>query len=202
MIEKQFLSVAGHEEITNNFKKEIYEENEYNRFNIFVEPGDIVLDAGANVGIFTQYALDLGASLVLSYEADENIFECYTQNIQNERVKPTLGFVGDKDFSLNKILSQHNIEKINFAKIDIEGSEWDLFKNMSSLDLNKVDKWAIEFHTNYHSESFNDESKKNYLWNLLHIIELFSLNNYNVYFEHIHKDWDVVHLFAVKKTYN
>ena len=66
---------------TENFIREIYEENEYNRFGIKIEPGDIVLDCGINVGIFTDYALDMGAQKVYSYEANEETFEHYKKNI-------------------------------------------------------------------------------------------------------------------------
>ena len=48
-----------------NFYKEIYKENEYNRFGVRIEKNDVVIDCGANIGIFSQYALDMGASKVI-----------------------------------------------------------------------------------------------------------------------------------------
>ncbi len=49
-----------------------------------VQPGDIVLDCGANVGVWTRSALDHGAKLVVAFEpAPENI-ECYRRNYKNE----------------------------------------------------------------------------------------------------------------------
>ena len=128
---------------TENFIREIYEENEYNRFGIKIEPGDIVLDCGSNVGIFTDYALDMGAQKVYSYEANEETFEHYKKNIISNQVIPTLWIVGHNNYDITKIKEQHNLNKIDFAKIDIEGAEWDFFKYMSVDELKFVKKWAI-----------------------------------------------------------
>jgi hypothetical protein len=193
-----FISPPGQEDLTQSFQREIYTENEYNRFGIKIEPGDIVLDCGANVGIFSQYAFDMGAKEVYSYECDEPHFKCLTQNITHPNFKPTLGFVSHGYYNLSTILTQHNLQKINFAKIDIEGAEWEFFLKMNDQDLIKVDKWAIEFHTSFFNLGYNDNFKLNKLWDFLKIFEKFSINNYNIYFEHIHKGWDIVMLYAKK----
>lgn len=182
-----------------NYYREIYNEKEYDRFDVRVENGDVVLDCGGNVGIFSQYALDMGASKIYTYESDENCLNYFNQNVNNENVIPTLGYVGHNNYDLPRIFTQHNISKINFAKIDIEGDEWDLFLNMGDDDMLKVDKWAIEFHTMYYNGGFSDGQKKENLWNFLKIMEKFSKNGYEIYFEHIHKSWDLVHLFTKKK---
>jgi len=49
-----------------------------------VRPGDVVLDCGANVGVWTRVALDRGAGLVVAFEpAPENI-ESYRRNFQEQ----------------------------------------------------------------------------------------------------------------------
>ena len=49
-----------------------------------VQPGDIALDCGANVGVWTRTALARGAKLVVAFEpAPENI-ECYRRNYREE----------------------------------------------------------------------------------------------------------------------
>jgi hypothetical protein len=199
-MKRNFTCPKGKEGITINFQREIYLENEYNRFNVKVEQGDVVLDCGGNVGIFTQYALDMGASQVFSYECDEPHFKCYQENIIDNRVKPTMGFVGKGNYDLTKIFQQHQINKIDFAKIDIEGAEWEMFKDMKDDDMNRVKKWAIEFHTHYNNQNINCESKLNCLWEFLKILEKFTLNGFDIKYEHIHKGWDVVHLYAIKQT--
>ena len=196
---KNFICPIGQEDLTNSFQREIYTEGEYDRFGIKIESGDVVLDCGANVGIFAQYALDLGASKIYSYECDEPHFDCLIQNITSLDFTPTLGFVGHNHYNLSKILNQHSLSKIDFAKIDIEGAEWDMFVNMDNEDMKKVNKWAIEFHTGYFNLGLTTEHKLNRLWDFLKILEKFSINGFDVYFEHIHKGWDIVMLYAKKK---
>ena len=49
-----------------------------------VQPGDIALDCGANIGVWTRAALARGAKLVVAFEpAPENI-ECYRRNYREE----------------------------------------------------------------------------------------------------------------------
>ena len=200
-MDKIFKCPPGQEELTSNFQREIYLENEYNRFGIKVEQGDVVLDAGGNVGIFTQYAFDMGASQVLAYECDEPHFKCYEENITDDRAKCTMGFVGHGHYDLAKIFEQHHhVDEIDFAKIDIEGAEWHLFKHMKVEDMRRVKKWAIEFHTHYSNPNVNNKDKASNLWSFLEILELFCVNGYEIKYEHIHKGWDVVHLYAVRKS--
>ena len=194
-----FIYPPGQEELTISFQKEIYTESEYDRFGIKIEPGDVVLDCGGNVGIFSQYAFDMGAKEVYSYECDKPHFDCLIQNIDQLNFYPTLGFVGSNQHNLSTILTQHNLQKIDFAKIDVEGAEWDLFIHMNSEDMKKVDKWAIEFHTSFFNLGYDNNFKLNRLWDFLKILEKFSLNGFNIYFEHIHKGWDIVMLYAKKK---
>lgn len=60
-------------------ERDVYGSGEFG-----VKPGDVVLDCGANVGVFTRKALDRGARLVVGFEpAPENI-ESYRRNFQNE----------------------------------------------------------------------------------------------------------------------
>ena len=49
-----------------------------------VQPGDIVLDCGAHVGIFTRKALNLGASKVIAIEPGKENLECLRRNLKNE----------------------------------------------------------------------------------------------------------------------
>jgi len=196
---KSFVCPPGQEELTISFQKEIYTENEYDRFGIKIEPGDVVLDCGGNVGIFSQYAFDMGAKGVYSYECDKPHFDCLIQNIDQPNFHPTLGFVEHNQHNLSTILTQHNLQNIDFAKIDVEGAEWDLFIHMNNEDMKKVDKWAIEFHTFYFNQGFNEHYRLNKLWDFLKILEKFSVNGFNIYFEHIHKGWDIVMLYAKKK---
>ena len=189
---KQYKCVPLHEEMTSNFQREIFVENEYNQFGVKIEEGDIVLDCGANVGIFTDYALELGASKIYSYECDDEIWKHFNENINNKRVIGTLCYIGDKHYNLTKIFNQHNLGKIDFAKIDIEGWEYPLLLNMPDDTMKKINKWAIEFHM------FDWNNNPEYLQKMLSIIEKFSKNGFRINYEHIHKEWNVSMMYAIK----
>jgi len=60
-------------------KMEIYAGDE-----VAVKAGDVVLDCGANVGVFTRTALNHGAGLVVSIEPAPNTVECLRRNFEKE----------------------------------------------------------------------------------------------------------------------
>src|SRR5947207_3379710 len=85
------------DEESKNFYTQIWQEGEYDRFGIAVEPGDIVVDCGANIGLFSQYAVSKGAAKVYSFEADANIFECLKVNTsRTDKITAINGYVGDQ----------------------------------------------------------------------------------------------------------
>lgn len=49
-----------------------------------VRPGDVVIDCGAHVGVFTHVALRRGASLVVAVEPDPANMECFRRNFSAE----------------------------------------------------------------------------------------------------------------------
>ena len=46
-----------------------------------IRKGDIVVDCGANVGVFTRRALDAGAKLVVAIEPAPDNLECLRRNV-------------------------------------------------------------------------------------------------------------------------
>ena len=74
-----------------------------------VHAGDVVLDAGAHVGVFTRKALDSGARRVIAVEPSPNATECFRRNFAAElasgRVtlieKGIWGSTGDLPFFVN-----------------------------------------------------------------------------------------------------
>lgn len=181
-----------------SFYREIFQEKEYDRFGVNINKNDVVLDLGANIGIFCKYALEMGASKVISYECDDNNYQYLTQNINDRRAELYLGYIGHNLITISDIIEKHNLDKINFIKLDIEGYEWDLLKNINPSIFEIVDKWAIEFHTWHNNPNSSGETKFNTIWQLLEIMEVFCKNGYKIYFEHIHKGWDIVMLYAKK----
>ena len=178
------------------FYNEIFLDKEYDRYGICVEPNDTVLDAGANIGIFTNYALSRYAGKILSIECDDVNYECLTQNTIDDRVKHLKGYVSGNDtenldsYNLSKILKTFGVDKIDFAKIDIEGYEYDFLLNASDDEINCVDKWAIEVHYIFDQKCAQ---------NVLNILDKFSRNNYLGYYSRIHLNTNLGMLYF-KKT--
>lgn len=108
----------------------------------FVHSGDIVLDCGANVGVFAREALDAGAKLVIAIEpAPENI-ECLRRNFDKEIGAGKLIVypkgVWDKDDFLTLNVDPNNSAADSFV-IQREGS-----LGMVKMPLTTIDKLAGE----------------------------------------------------------
>ena len=132
-----------------------------------VQKGDVVLDCGANIGVFTKEALDAGAAKVVSIEPSERNIECLRRNFAKEieqgRVivypkgvwnqETVLEFnVYDNSAldslilqqraetpqkpakvkvpvtTIDRIVEELGLEKVDFIKMDIEGAEREALK--------------------------------------------------------------------------
>jgi FkbM family methyltransferase len=116
--------------------------NIYGWNNRGVRAGDIVLDCGANVGVYTRASLQAGAKLVVAIEpAPENI-ECLRRNFQAEiaggRVIVYPKGVWDKDDMLELHVDPHNSAADSFV-IEREGSH-----TVSKVPLTTIDKLVEE----------------------------------------------------------
>jgi len=108
----------------------------------YVHPGDVVLDCGANVGVFTRFALNAGARLVVAIEpAPENI-ECLRRNFQAEieahRVIVYPKGVWDKEDTLEMLIDQSDQAADSFV-IHRTGA-----KPSVKLPLTTIDRLAAE----------------------------------------------------------
>lgn len=65
---------------------EIYNRQDYFKGDCIINPGDVVVDCGGNVGIFSSLAIDMGASRVLSFEPFKDNFELNKKNNPNAEV--------------------------------------------------------------------------------------------------------------------
>ena len=152
-------------------KREIRDENVYG-FWKEVKQNDIVMDIGASVGPFVASILNKNPQKVYCVEPSKNLLKTLSKNcseyllnakqnpliyinkaISDESLEKVNIFGGEDNFettSFKQIISDYQIERINFLKIDCEGGEYSIFKdeNMNFL-LNNVDFMAIEMHLKY-----------------------------------------------------
>ncbi len=147
-----------------------------------IEPGDVVLDAGANIGIFTNYAYRRGAKKIYSFEPCSEAFQALIMNSGEiaETYKLGLSFEpgseklyyeqgntmsssvksGEGEFehilveSIDSLHRKNLFDHLDFLKIDAEGSEIDIMNGAREmLAEQKIKKISFE----YHSSLFDPE---------------------------------------------
>jgi hypothetical protein len=120
-----------------------------------VRQNDVVVDIGAAIGEFsihaaktagTVYAFEMADESVQRMQDNIRINNCSNINVIHQRVQ-----------SLDQIFKNHNIEKCNFLKIDCEGCEYNIFENVTSAVLDKIDYMAMEVH--FFSEEMTEQYK-------------------------------------------
>jgi FkbM family methyltransferase len=159
--------------------KEFFHKETYDWW-VPVKAGDIVVDLGACIGMFTCRALDLGASKVYSVEPSLQLLSTTMKNVLPHLVEnpgsvvPENAFIGsEKNHTLNsfsdsnaktmafsEFLYKHNINHIDYLKIDIEGGEYSIFteRNWDFL-CNNVKHIAVEWHLDVFREA-----PKQFIW--------------------------------------
>lgn len=172
-INKPIVDFTNEEPIYMNYK-EFFVEGIYNSLNI--DNLNVVIDIGANVGLFTKYMLYKNAKKVLCYEPNKSAFNCLSKNYQNNNSvflnnlavstnndklrlyldvnntlvssakRNTSDFYDVDSITLKQILTQNNLEKVDLIKIDIEGMEYELIGHMEDDVFDKVNSFIIEYH--------------------------------------------------------
>jgi len=153
--------------------REIYGRAVYFRPpEVMLERGDIVVDLGANVGVFTALA-SVVASRVIAVEAQSEfvnqIYDNAARNGTRDRVEVEFGLIGagsgafsdasvlhsathfgvePPTLTMPDLMRRHALDRIDFLKVDIEGSEFALFAGGSEW-LTSVDKMAMEVHPEF-----------------------------------------------------
>jgi FkbM family methyltransferase len=148
----------------------------YQLMDCTIQPGDYVVDLGANIGIFSNRASELGAAKVYSFEPVKENFELLMLN-RPHNCEPFKLAVSDQDLqsfqiaykpeapggssivkyedgqlqpcltiTLDTLLSSGLIPKIDFLKVDIEGAEVLAFKGISDENLKRIRCVSMEMH--------------------------------------------------------
>lgn len=125
--------------------------NIYERGPVAIRPGDIVIDLGAHIGVFSRRALSRGAAKVVAFEPDPRNRSCleigFSQEIRDGRliVVPAAawnedtvlkfhsehlcsqvsdhGEVSVQARTIDGVVAELGLPRIDFIKADIEGAE-------------------------------------------------------------------------------
>ena len=144
--------------------KEIFESRAYERF-FEVEPGDIVLDIGASIGIFTYTILHKEPKHVYCVEPSESEFKTLIKNTIGYPVTPILKGISTENYlvdlgndslfggenemegiTFQRLLSVYDMERIDFLKTDCEGGEYLIFTEENLDLLKRIPKITGEWH--------------------------------------------------------
>lgn len=142
---------------------------------------DVVYDLGANVGVFTMWALENGAKQIYSFEPTNYLrpylYETFGKHHpcviiydkaitgkneirQFNRYKHSVGnslymsfddkvdTVDVECINLEQFINENGLEQPTLIKVDIEGSEYEMFYNLSDEFISSVKTFIVEFHYN------------------------------------------------------
>lgn len=179
-----------------NIFNEVMFHGLYNPPGFEIMSGDVVLDIGAHIGLFSINA-SRQASKVFAFEPMQENFGIFLENIELNSAKNVMAFnqavlsaEGKKELfvdaknqgghsfysgkhndkkilvqtiSLEDFFKQNSISKINFLKMDCEGSEYAILFNCPKEILGNIGKISMEYH--HIDDNRNAEKLKNFLKN-------------------------------------
>lgn len=157
---------------------QIFENNEYGIEELDIR-GKVVIDIGANLGMFTLRCVELGAAHVYAVEAQPTVYQtklvknvsrystvtpmnyaAFSQdglivNIPNEHVMSKLGDIGEpvNTITLKKLLTDYQVAGNNLVlKLDCEGSEFDILMTAEQELIRRFEIIYMELHGNTNSK--------------------------------------------------
>ena len=155
--------------------------------NCEIESGDVVVDIGANIGIFSNYSYRKGASRIISFEPSTEAIQALLMNKTDKQEIFKLALSDSQDVeslsfrkgdtmsssiensmelstemvlseSLDSLRARGLFESIDFLKIDAEGSEYKIIKGASKMiESGLIDRISLEFHKNVLDKTLEKE---------------------------------------------
>lgn len=170
-----WIAVTPDEQVIYN---DIFHNNEYN-ISTGELSHRCVVDVGANIGVFSFFSIASGAKVVYAFEPNASTFSKLVNNIRRAQTDTIIplnvavsdvsgGLVSITDFNEsghnsiyektgNQVLTISlkdflaNLQEQNiFLKVDCEGAEYDIFKDLSVEDVKNVSTLVIEIHADLH----------------------------------------------------
>jgi FkbM family methyltransferase len=144
--------------------RKVYSGNSFLEIN---RQNPTIFDLGANIGMFSSLAKAVNPTAkVYAIEPNHRLNELYRQNFtknfnghdftvfssfiggttsKQKEMKKNAEDYDSNHITLDAILSEHNITEIDFLKCDIEGAEFELFRQIKGL-FPIINKIAVEVH--------------------------------------------------------
>lgn len=117
------------------------------KFNVSL--GGVVLDVGGAEGNFALTVIDK-ASKIYIFECDEEWIEAlnYTFAEYKDKIEIIRKYVCDRNspetITLDRFISDYNIDRIDMIKMDIEGAEISAIKgSKKSIRSRRINKWTV-----------------------------------------------------------
>ncbi|MCJ7805816.1 FkbM family methyltransferase [Patescibacteria group bacterium] len=157
-----------------------------------IESGDVVVDIGANVGVFSLFAASKDAGKIYAFEPlPENAGLIYRNFKENNLPEPVVVqaavadktglarfYLGKSDphgsllkegfrknievptLTLRSIISKYHLKKVDFLKIDAEGSEGKIILSTPAYVWKKIRKVSLEYHDDMSPVKHEDLNKR------------------------------------------
>lgn len=172
-IKKPIANLSDTEPIFNNYT-EFFIQKIYDTLDL--DGCNVVIDAGANVGLWTKYILTRLPKKVYCFEPNTKALDNLHKNMsdhKNVKIVPKaigtengkIKFYADENslissiyptesnveyevdsITFNTFLQENGIEKIDLFKMDIEGAEFPIIRSFGKEEFDKVDAFLIEYH--------------------------------------------------------
>lgn len=158
--------------------REIFFKRVYNPAYLPIEEQDVVVDIGANDGIFTLFAASITRNAVHAIEPSPHNLAILKSNIavnelhhvivhecaisdkrgvaklivdpedgQRNRLSDTANtYIEVPVKTLQDIMDDNHLERIDFLKMDCEGSEGSIMRSISEDCMHRIGKIALEYH--------------------------------------------------------
>ena len=138
--------------------------DELNKYGPGVQPGDVYLDLGANIGLSALRAELSGASKLYCIEPDPGVYEALEMNKSDKWENFNLAIAdydGEIDIpkwpdwwdnvsrpciTLENFMYSNKITHIDYMKVDIEGHEIKILPQIPKAIYDKISKIFIEYH--------------------------------------------------------
>jgi len=191
-------------------------------YKIELEPNCYIIDCGANIGLSVIYLKQLlPTATILAFEPDDQNFSLLSRNVssfkfdnvelKNEAVwieNTTIGFTNEGSMSskvdqngtaVKKIkasrLKDFLNKKVDFLKIDIEGAEYTVIKDVQESLLN-VENLFLEYHGTFEQNNelvdiFNILSNSRFQFYIKEATPVYKSPFFDAFQQSEKKDWDI-----------